>query len=98
MSWKTWQCSLFWRRHAQVGPKRRKSGKREKSSSSSWHYLTAKTAVRQSLLLPPEVALHPLQPDVLTRCERARLGSAIRSEGTPPSVRSEEHTSELQSP
>src|SRR5437879_9958762 len=28
----------------------------------------------------------PLQPDVLTRCERARLGSAIRSEGTPPSV------------
>src|SRR6059036_1140021 len=73
-------------KHAQVGPKRRKSGKREKSSSSSWHYLTAKTAVRQSLLLPPEVALHPLQPDVLTRCERARLGSAIRSEGTPPSV------------
>src|SRR3989442_7395700 len=36
-----------------------------------------------TLFRSPEVALCPPQPDVLTRCERARLGSAIRSEGTP---------------
>src|SRR5438876_2443755 len=34
---------------------------------------------------PPEVALCPPQPHAVTRCERARLGSATRSEGTPHS-------------
>ena len=65
----TLQYSLYWRKHTQVSPKGQKNGKKEKSSGSSWNYLSAKTAFRPSLLLPPEVSgLGLLPPRAVTRC------------------------------